>query len=531
VTTLQHKGDKLVREIDDHSVIALDRFIQATRDSGYRGTVSAVSELIDNALQASARRVSVRIEKIEELEEFPVMLSVLDDGCGMEPKVLRQALRFGGSTRFNNRSGLGRYGMGLPNASFSQARRVEVFSWVEFGRVHYTYLDLDEIASGEMRSIPLSRRVEMPEGFEEVDYPTGTIVVWTWCDRLDNRRISTLEQKLRIALGRIFRYFLWNGVEITVNGQPLIPVDPLFLAEPALTTGGVLFDEPLVYEVRAPTTDSTRGEVGKIVVTFSELPVSSWYDLPNEEKRRLGVTNGAGVSVVRGGREIDYGWFFLSGKRRENYDDWWRAEVRFEPVLDEMFGITHTKQEIRPHESLLEILAGEMSEIARILNARVRTAHTAAKSSRQTQTAENLAQTRDDQLREVRERQTHLEEQDFIDRVRLRHGSQEGSQTHLGREYRIVEDDTGGSAFYRPVFERDRITVVLNPRHRFYKRLYRPLVEGGATTAPQDVTLLLQLLLLSAARAEAAANTSAEARAIAAFREEWSAVLEVLFKP
>lgn len=40
---------------DKTSVIALDNFIQATRDSGYKGTVDAVCELVDNAIQASAK--------------------------------------------------------------------------------------------------------------------------------------------------------------------------------------------------------------------------------------------------------------------------------------------------------------------------------------------------------------------------------------------------------------------------------------------------------------------------------------------
>jgi hypothetical protein len=39
----------------DCSIIAVDKFIQATRDSGYKGTASAISELVDNAIQARAR--------------------------------------------------------------------------------------------------------------------------------------------------------------------------------------------------------------------------------------------------------------------------------------------------------------------------------------------------------------------------------------------------------------------------------------------------------------------------------------------
>ena len=68
-------------------------------------------------------------------------------------------------------------------------------------------------------------------------------------------------------------------------------------------------------------------------------------------------TNYAEVAGIRAGREVDYGWFFLGGKRRENYDDWWRCEVRFDPVLDELFGITHSKQAIAKFER--EVLLGK----------------------------------------------------------------------------------------------------------------------------------------------------------------------------
>src|SRR5215467_5843861 len=108
------------------SIIALDRFIQSTRDSGYKGTVSAIAELVDNALEASARRIDIQVRKPALGDDFEV--SVLDNGVGMDAETLTEALRFGGTTRFNSRKGLGRFGMGLPNASLSQARRVDVFT-------------------------------------------------------------------------------------------------------------------------------------------------------------------------------------------------------------------------------------------------------------------------------------------------------------------------------------------------------------------------------------------------------------------
>ena len=83
--------------------------------------------------------------------------------------------------------------------------------------------------------------------------------------------------------------------------------------------------------------------------------------------------------MIRAGREIDHGWFFLGGKRRENYDDWWRCEIQFDPVLDEAFGITHTKQQIRPSTHLIEALSPDMEAMARTLSNRARKAHKNAK--------------------------------------------------------------------------------------------------------------------------------------------------------
>ena len=89
-----------------------------------------------------------------------------------------------------------------------------------------------------------------------------------------------------------------------------------------------------------------------------------------KEKREIGISNAAGVSIVRSNREIDYGWHFMGSKRKENYDDWWRCEIKFDPNLDELFGITHTKQQISPSDYLKEILNPELELIAKTLNAR-----------------------------------------------------------------------------------------------------------------------------------------------------------------
>jgi sensor histidine kinase regulating citrate/malate metabolism len=112
-----------------NSIVALDKFILSTRDSGYKSTSSAVAELVDNALQASARTVRISVEATDAMSGSDIRIQVADDGVGMDRATLVQAMRFGGSGRYNDRSGLGRFGMGLPNASLGQARRVSVYTW------------------------------------------------------------------------------------------------------------------------------------------------------------------------------------------------------------------------------------------------------------------------------------------------------------------------------------------------------------------------------------------------------------------
>ena len=67
---------------------------------------------------------------------------------------LRRALQFGNGGRLNDRSGIGRFGMGLPNSSISQARRVDVWSWQD-GKANaiHSYLDVSEIEDGRLQNV------------------------------------------------------------------------------------------------------------------------------------------------------------------------------------------------------------------------------------------------------------------------------------------------------------------------------------------------------------------------------------------
>jgi hypothetical protein len=513
---LQLVEDSTARDGHDISIVAVERFIHATRDSGYKGTSSAVAELIDNALQAGATRVHISIGRAED---ETLTLAVLDDGSGMDARTLRQALRFGGSSRFDDRAGLGRYGMGLPNSSLSQARRVDVYTWQDRGRVQTSYLDVDEIASGAMSHVPAARRTHLPPECPEPPAKTGTLVVWSRCDRLDHRRQSTIARKLTNFIGRVFRHYLWEGISILVDGEPVRGVDPLFVHRESPMRGGEVFGEPINYRVEAPP--GAGAATGTVTVTFSELPVEKWHDRPNDEKRKLGVVKSAGVSIVRAGREIDYGWFFMGDKRKENYDDWWRCEIRFEPVLDELFGITHTKQQIRPREQLLEILSDDVSSTAKQLNARVRRAHLRIKARAQYGESEKVATSRDHLLPPLPKRPRAPTLAGLEKLVAKLPPPPKQTATGAGASYSIVESEIADAAFFHSFRHENRLVLVLNPAHPFYKKVYRPLSEHDHELA-RSLRGQLELILLAAARAEAQMAKGRNQREISKQRLAWS---------
>ena len=497
------------------SIVAVDKFIQATRDSGYRSTVNAIAELVDNSVQALAEVIEITVRRSDD-DEYPMIVKIADDGCGMSPETLRMAMRFGGSSRFNDRTGLGRYGMGLPNASLSQARRVEVCSWRTGGPSMGTYLDVDEIAAGAFTDVPVPVPQGRPPGRTS---PSGTVVTWLRCDRLDNVRASTIARKLRNGLGRKFRYFIWGGGRLVVNGVEATAIDPLYLHPDSPTTGAELYGDEIVLPLQV------GGTSGDVRVRFSLLPVLEWSSLSNEEKRARGVTKGAGVSVVRAGREVDYGWFFMGGKRKENYDDWWRCEVQFDPELDEAFGITHTKQQVSPRQVVVEELEPELEDIAHRLNRAVRELHARAKRAPAKGRAEQHAARKDGKLAPLPQ-PIAPPSREKLERLRRREPALVKPPVDRGdarTEYRLVEDSDPSTTFYDVLHEEGRLVVTVDRQHRFFKHVYTPLVEeasDGGTPQEQGI----RLLLMSAARAEAALAAE-HGPAIRRFREEWSRVL------
>jgi hypothetical protein len=495
-------------------IVAVQSFIEATRDTGYKSTGSAIAELVDNALEASAKHVNVTIEDAEDIDATKnSIIRVTDDGTGMTPSVLRLALQFGGTTRFGSRVATGRYGMGLPNGGLSQARRLEVFSWTDSSQVWRSYLDVDEIATNSMRAVPSPQIAHISI---RPRTRSGTIIVLSRCDRLDCRNRQALQRRLVAEFGRIFRHSLNDGRSIKVNGIQVRPFDPLFLASGANLSGGRLYGPPLEYKLRIPEFVKSQRSVSIVSVRFTELPIERWCHFSNEKKNNLGIAKKAGVSIVRAGREIDYGWYFMGAKRKENYDDWWRCEVAFHPELDELFGVTHSKQKINPTELLSSILTPEIERIARELNNRARKKYASIKSGATATPSLNRFHMRDYLLEPPRRPNASIVPSRVgIGMLRKRNEGVNGlgfSVTHHPEEHNL---------FFAARLRKGVLSLNINECHPFYSDAYKQLWADNGKGAKNTAQYVL-LLLISFARAECVLDRPKYREIMRRLRQVWS---------
>lgn len=206
--------------------------IEALRGLGY-SPEAALADIIDNSVAAGAREV--RLEFSWDGPQSRV--TIADNGRGMDAEELFHAMRLGSRSPLETRAAgdLGRFGMGLKTASFSQCRRLTVFSRSFTGSPECLRWDLDSLAAGKGDSWRIfdgpatgsERFVVLPDG-----YSTGTLVLWENMDRLvsqsmDQQEFLDLIDKIERHLAMIFhRYLEDRTLVLLINGRAVKPWDP-----------------------------------------------------------------------------------------------------------------------------------------------------------------------------------------------------------------------------------------------------------------------------------------------------------------
>ena len=373
--------------MSDHFIVPAKSALSAFRESGYKNTASALAEIIDNSIEAMENNPSgsrdVKILVIEAMKQTAQrtmqkidQIAIFDNGCGMNAETLMLSLQFGNGTRLNSRKGMGRFGVGLPQSSISQCRKVEVYSWQKKGEVNYTYLDYDEIQETN-RQIPnevIPREIpkKIIDSISQIKQEdSGTVVVWSKCDRLDIARGETLFKRMEQSMCRMFRHYLDDddeyGVRVNIEysiadtefNETLKPNDPLYLMTPNTLPdyneeATNEFHEDKEIEIPFYDLDGVARK-STVLMKFSIAKPSiqtKGADATSEIAKHY--KKNAGISFVRKAREIDFGTFNFFNPDQELRNRYWGCEVRFDPELDELFGVTNNKQSvrnIRPYDS------------------------------------------------------------------------------------------------------------------------------------------------------------------------------------
>jgi hypothetical protein len=208
--------------------------IESLRDIGYSFEV-AVADLIDNSITAKAK--SIKIYTVSNPEPIFCML---DNGIGMSEVELVEAMRLASKNPNDLRAKgeLGRFGLGLKTASFSQCKRLTVLS-KKGGIVSARQWDLDYITQhNNWLLISPNNFLDLPLADELNNLESGTIVCWENIDRIQKNKFSDIVDRLRRHISLVFHRFLEGEVgirqiKITVNNNPVIAFDPFNSKHPA----------------------------------------------------------------------------------------------------------------------------------------------------------------------------------------------------------------------------------------------------------------------------------------------------------
>jgi Histidine kinase-, DNA gyrase B-, and HSP90-like ATPase len=493
-----------------------DAFVRGMRDIGYKSTAFALAELADNSIQAGATRIDVVFGFDQGAK--PTKLAIIDDGHGMESKMVRAALVWGAGTRADNRDGMGKYGYGLPSASVSQCYRVEVYSKTLDGTWHRAHLDIDEIKDGDWT---IGNRIEMPHEVQAdpppfvVDYlkqegrwdsfDHGTVVVWDRLDpnRIDARRREELRNKLVTNLGLIYRWFLVD-TSMKVDGVDVEPCDPLFLTEGFryydLDADRAIELPPATVEVK----DKESGEIlGSMRVRFARMP-ATFFRQPDfkrtnkpgrkEMNERLEIADANnGIIFLRNGRQIDV---IRPPRRLASFnattDRFWAVEVDFDATLDDLFSITTAKQQVTPDDRVWDMLTDKASIFKAIGGMRTTYQKEAKQLANEAEQAKEAQRASVEAIesagkfrttkppKDTPERQKEAKEN--LDQEAEKRANKAGLKPESverdliadreGVAHLVETEDMPGAPFYRCVQEGGTTVLYLNVAHQFYTELY-----------------------------------------------------------
>lgn len=328
--------------------------IETFRAIGY-SIEAAVADVIDNSISAEAKNVWLNFD----WKGSETWVSIKDDGFGMNNEELIQAMKPGSKNPLDGRSNkdLGRFGLGLKTASFSQCRKLTVLSKKEgFQQAFWTW-DLDYVKeSGKWELLKFLPDAKMES--ENDSQKSGTIVLWNDIDRLVKNfhsddakaldKFLVIMEQVKYHLSMVFHRFIESGsIKIWFQGRQIKAWNPFLISESATQ---IFPDEYL--------------NNGKVIVKGFVLPHKSKIseETYKEAEGPKGWGEQEGFYVYRNERLLLSGdWLGLY--RKEEHYKLARIQIDLPNTLDSEWQIDIKKSIARPPIILREQLKAYSSKV------------------------------------------------------------------------------------------------------------------------------------------------------------------------
>lgn len=326
--------------------------INSYRSFGYNLS-TAIADIIDNSISANADEIRLEY-KWNGQNSF---ISISDNGTGMNKDELVLAMTPGSKDpeEERNEKDLGRFGMGLKTASFSQCKRLTCITKRENYATIKRCWDIDYINSeNEWQLLDYVSDNSFLEKIEK--QKSGTLVLWEKLDRIVGNAETTNESvknafyaemiAVKQHLSLVFHKFIESKrIKIFFQNDEIEPYNPFLLN---------LNPKP---EMGQPET------FGNVEITYFILPHMSEIGKTDYENSggSLGWFNAQGFYIYRGDRLLVAGdWLGLEKKR--DYSKLARIMVNFTNANDFNWHLDIKKSTATPP---IEIRR-ELSRIAKI---------------------------------------------------------------------------------------------------------------------------------------------------------------------
>ena len=391
--------------------IYTERYMDSQRSSGYRNTAMALAELVDNSFDANSTNVQIIfIEKKKKGRLRVDEIYVIDNGIGMSGKVVENCLGFGASgdneAHVKNKKRIGKYGVGLSQASQSQCQRFEVFSWQD-GKSYHQYFDRNCEKFRESRRVNQwnpAQEIDIPSEMKEFildyDQKSGTAIRWSNCDLLSHVTSEANIRHCEQILGQVYRYKIESGeckisfttltrneneqlVEQGSSTEPLA-FDPLFLMQNTSTSRKLISESKTAENLKVRehyqnyiTSENECMPTSELLKEHTTTSTFNWGDkeikysfktsVATLDIMKPGVRNGGeqpigkiyekkinsgNICFVRSGREIESGTFGQFYKISVPENRFWTIEIEFDNKADKIMGLANNKGSYNFHQTL-----------------------------------------------------------------------------------------------------------------------------------------------------------------------------------